>query len=460
MIDLPLDLLLDIFSRYLSNKQLVVCARASKLWYYAAVTVLYDQPQFDTLTSFNKFLETIVQDKFGYGVECVHVFNSLSTPLLSQFLDSSKLLTLVGHATQLRSLHLADCSFLDDLTWINMTLLLPNLEDIDLSNCWRLTDASLVCSMQLYPYRWKTCVFKGLLALSNETLINLGHFQRIFYLDVSGCFKMDEHGLLAFLNQASPSFRGIKFSGLDRIGMHGFQVISELLSSFPMLEILGMQCPHRDAKLKKTIQFKNSIGSPFNGLPMPLMNHLSHLEIHDVELFPTSHCTAPLTSLVLSGVLSSSLIDQFTNLSGLKNLVLNHRGRTPLEPFLINLASKPFAQSLSHLGIHRINNHDLLSISELKMTNLSLLDCERLSCQVIQQVCRCLLLNSLKLDRLVSQEAAILHNWILLGENNLLTKKDRIWMMPLPSLTAHDDPIYSFDLSDKILGHFLLMPFV
>ncbi|KAK7081094.1 hypothetical protein SK128_003682 [Halocaridina rubra] len=114
---------------------------------------------------------------------------------MCQNLSGAALQTLVVHCKKLKSLHLADCPWFSRGGWQVITLHLKNLEYINANSCWDVDDDTFRQFFSKFR-EIKTLHLCKVESVSDVTLYYLAKYcVDLEYLDVSFCWRITDNGI-------------------------------------------------------------------------------------------------------------------------------------------------------------------------------------------------------------------------------------------------------------------------
>ncbi|KAI9027989.1 hypothetical protein DFJ74DRAFT_765960 [Hyaloraphidium curvatum] len=299
---------------------LYAAARVCREWYYAAVQMLWRAPAWHSIHSFERWLAACRLPAAGDGAprpgctgrQLVRRIEAGRTPYLVQYVRPEAVEELAGRFGGITHLDLAGCAAMTDDAVSNFVSATPrHLISIDLSNCFRISDVAVqVIATFCGPWnRLRRLLLRNCGQVSDASLNQIAAhlLPSLRTLDVSGCRRISDHGLLQFarrLAAAAPQGAGLSrfgISGCWRLTRTGYlQILPTLFAANPRLASFESSLP-----LHPLV----SADQVFGNLPVGLFSGLTRLALREAEkciddavlLSISAACGAGLRSLELHG---------------------------------------------------------------------------------------------------------------------------------------------------------------
>jgi F-box and leucine-rich repeat protein GRR1 len=262
---LPAELLISIFSRLTSPRDLQMCMLVCKEWAKNSVGLLWHRPQMSKWESIHSVVSSIRKgNKFFAYQDLVKRLNmstlagQVSDGTLTGMVDCKRIerLTLTNccKLTDLslqplidgnRSLLALDVTGLDQLTDRTMMTVADNclrLQGLNITGCKKLTDASIMAIARNCRHL-KRLKFNNCLQLTDLSILTIAaHSSHLLEIDLYGLQNMESPSVTSLLLQC-PHLREMRLAHCSRIGDSAFLDIPsdpELPTTFDSLRILDL----------------------------------------------------------------------------------------------------------------------------------------------------------------------------------------------------------------------------
>lgn len=259
---LPAELLISIFSRLTSPRDLQNCLLVSKEWARNSVGLLWHRPAMSKWNSIHQVMKSIrASDKFFAYQDLVKRLNmsTLSTQVsdgtlmgmadckrverltltnCSKLTDSSLQPLLEGN----RSLLALDVTGLDQLTDITMMTVADHclrLQGLNVTNCKKISDASIV-AMARNCRHLKRLKFNNCIQLTDTAILTVAaNSTHLLEIDLYGLQNLESPSVAALLTSCS-QLREMRLAHCSRVNDSAFLDNFEGRRSFDSLRILDL----------------------------------------------------------------------------------------------------------------------------------------------------------------------------------------------------------------------------
>ncbi|KAI8609649.1 hypothetical protein BC830DRAFT_820963 [Chytriomyces sp. MP71] len=233
---LPFELLMNVFRRTLSVRDLVVCANVCVNWHSTATTLLWRKPIFASLDSFTRFTrccsnaslvapslralalepgekaEWVVSGERQWlgclGITRLVFLHFNQVPFLAAFVQPLHIACIAEARPLLSRLDLSNCIQIGDAPLAQIvSVCASSLQHLSLNGCRLVTDAGIAIMSQfcgpfklLHTLSMRGCGLISDLGISEISKSGLASCLTSF--DVSGCYRVTDRGVYRFLDKA------------------------------------------------------------------------------------------------------------------------------------------------------------------------------------------------------------------------------------------------------------------
>jgi len=274
---LPAELMIQIFAKLSSPKDLKHCMLTCKGWARNAVGLLWHRPQTNNWNALQSVAVTVrsVHSYFDYAnlvkrLNLSTLSNAVSDGTLYPFAGCKRIerltLTNCNKLTDLsipklldgnRALLALDVTGLDSITDITMNAVADNclrLQGLNVTNCRKITDESIENIARNCRYL-KRLKLNGCSQLTDKSFLSVArHCNHILEIDLYDCRQLEDDSVTALITE-SPHLRELRLARCLRITDMAFLSLPQDLT-FESLRILDLtDCGElQDAGVQKIIQ--------------------------------------------------------------------------------------------------------------------------------------------------------------------------------------------------------------
>ncbi|KAJ1922009.1 hypothetical protein H4219_000356 [Mycoemilia scoparia] len=230
-------LLTRILSYLTSPEDIVACMQVSRVWYRAAIPLLYDSPKFgqrhSPLHSFKRFLSALSTNtqsdslSFLAFARVAHLNLKNISESIYESVGDEWLTLILSRLQSLESLNVDGCTFVnpESVRLVGPLLKHRRLTRLDVSRCNGLTSSALVGLIGALP-ELSTFTAQDLQCVSSSTIGMLIHTcPQLKTLDLGLCQRVDDRALFV-LAQIQSKFSNLRIAGCLGISNVGISHLS------------------------------------------------------------------------------------------------------------------------------------------------------------------------------------------------------------------------------------------